>query len=92
MPITHCAWGMGKTKHIPRPQSGASGAFFGLNMVQGQPQTSGPAALACGLPESRRALGTPRGQPWGATHLKVKRVPMSSIDSSSALDLGKESR
>lgn len=27
-----------------------------------------------------------------ATHLNVKRVPMSSIESSSAFDLGKESR
>lgn len=35
---------------------------------------------------------TPRGTAASAPHLNVKRVPMSSMDSSSALDLGKESR
>lgn len=32
------------------------------------------------------------GDSTEATHLNVKRVPMSSIDSNSAFDLGKDSR
>lgn len=42
--------------------------------------------------QKRAGFRHPEGAAVRATHLKVKSVPMSSIDSSSALDFGKESR
>ena len=46
------------------------------------------------FPSSEKDFGLPPSQRVAvrATHLNVKRVPMSSIESSSAFDLGKESR
>ena len=46
------------------------------------------------FPRSEKDFGLPlsQGVAARATHLNVKSVPMSSIESSSAFDLGKESR
>lgn len=49
-------------------------------------------ALESGFPANEKASRHPQGAAVRATHLNVKSVPMSSIDSNSAFDLGKESR
>lgn len=79
----------GKRKNIPSTESGASGVSFGLKMISCQRQMSG-----AWVARSKKSFWALLGWGWGvrATHLNVKSVPMSSIDSSSALDLGKESR
>lgn len=83
----------GKRNNTPSTVWGQRCLFLALKWSNAM-TTVWASSSGAWVPRSEKGFRLPLPQEAAvrATHLNVKRVPMSSIDSNSAFDLGKESR